>query len=160
MFFSPTVTTLEIAKAPIYSVSFLAISGSSCISPMANIATGAAINTGVILFEKNWKVFVSGCDETFRVIDAESGKQLYYLPLGAYTGASAAVRDDKVYVGTFGNEVLGIDLGCRTSVVFIPRDVSCLWDKWTSFEVPARPKALLTMIDKARRVRMKPSWSG
>jgi len=55
-------------------------------------------------------VYISGCDETFRAIDATSGKQTYELPLGAYTGASAAIRGDHAYAGTFGNEVLGIDL--------------------------------------------------
>jgi outer membrane protein assembly factor BamB len=61
------------------------------------------------------KVYISGCDETFRAIDAATGKQVFALPLGAYTGASAAVRDDQAFVGTFGNEVLGIDL--KRSVV-------------------------------------------
>jgi eukaryotic-like serine/threonine-protein kinase len=56
------------------------------------------------------RVYISGCDETFRAIDAASGKQIYELPLGAYTGASAALKDDHAYAGTFGNEVLGIDL--------------------------------------------------
>jgi|WetSurSiteA1Bulk_404760.scaffolds.fasta_scaffold05603_2 eukaryotic-like serine/threonine-protein kinase len=58
-------------------------------------------------------VYVSGCDETFRAIDALSGKQTFALQLGAYAGASAALRDDHAYVGTFGNEVLGIDLRKR-----------------------------------------------
>jgi outer membrane protein assembly factor BamB len=60
-------------------------------------------------------VYISGCDETFRAIDAGSGKQVYELPLGAYAGASAAVRDAGAYVGTFGNEVLGIDLVRRAT---------------------------------------------
>ncbi len=55
-------------------------------------------------------VYISGCDENFRAIEASSGKQLFAIPLGAYTGASAVVRDDQAYVGTFGNEVLGLDL--------------------------------------------------
>ena len=61
------------------------------------------------------KVYISGCDENLRAIDAATGKQLYALPLGSYTGASAAVRDDHAYVGTFGNEVLGIDLKQRVA---------------------------------------------
>ena len=40
------------------------------------------------------RVFISGCDENFRALDAASGKQLFALPLGAYTGASAAIRGD------------------------------------------------------------------
>jgi eukaryotic-like serine/threonine-protein kinase len=59
------------------------------------------------------RVFISGCDETFRAIDAETGRQLFEIPLGAYTGASAAIRDEQAYVGTFANEVLNIDLKRR-----------------------------------------------
>jgi len=55
-------------------------------------------------------VYISGCDETFRAIDALTGKQRFAVPMGAYSGASAAVRGDRAYVGTFGNDVLGIDL--------------------------------------------------
>ncbi len=60
------------------------------------------------------RVYVSGCDETFRAISTSAGKQLYALPLGAYSGASAAVRDANAYVGTFANEVLAIDLQERS----------------------------------------------
>jgi len=62
------------------------------------------------------RVYISGCDENLRVIEAATGKQLFALPLGAYTGASAAVRDEQAYVGTFGNEVLGIDLKQRIAL--------------------------------------------
>jgi outer membrane protein assembly factor BamB len=58
-------------------------------------------------------VYISGCDENFRALEAATGKQLYALPLGAYAGASAAVRDDRAYVGTFGNEVICLDLKKR-----------------------------------------------
>jgi outer membrane protein assembly factor BamB len=56
------------------------------------------------------KVFISGCDENFRAINATTGKQLFAVPLGGYAGASAAMRDEYSCVGTFSNEVLGIDL--------------------------------------------------
>jgi eukaryotic-like serine/threonine-protein kinase len=59
------------------------------------------------------RVYISGCDENFRAIDAATGTQMFALPLGAYTGASAAIRNDQAFVGTFGNEVLGIDLKRR-----------------------------------------------
>jgi outer membrane protein assembly factor BamB len=55
-------------------------------------------------------VFLSGCDEIFRSLDIETGKQVHQLLLNSYTGASPAVMDGQVYVGTFGNEVLGIGL--------------------------------------------------
>jgi outer membrane protein assembly factor BamB len=50
-----------------------------------------------------------------RAIDATTGKQIFALPLGSYTGASAAVRDNHAYVGTFGNEVLAIDIRSRSA---------------------------------------------
>ena len=58
-------------------------------------------------------VYVAGCDEQLRAIDAATGRQRYAVPLGAYAGASAAIRDGHAYVGTFGNEVLAIDLARR-----------------------------------------------
>ncbi len=60
-------------------------------------------------------VYISGCDETFRAINAATGKQVYALELGSYTGASAAIREDRAYVGTFGNEVLCLDLVRRAT---------------------------------------------
>jgi outer membrane protein assembly factor BamB len=59
------------------------------------------------------RTFVTGCDEVFRALDLDTGQELFSVPLGAYTGASPAVRDDAVYVGTFGNEVVRLDLGRR-----------------------------------------------
>lgn len=49
-------------------------------------------------------------------------------------------------------ELWGVDVGCRTSIMYSPHDLSCLWDKWTSFKVPDRPGSLVSMIDKATRV--------
>jgi eukaryotic-like serine/threonine-protein kinase len=58
-------------------------------------------------------VLVAGCDERLRAVDALTGKERYAVPLGAYAGASAAVRDGQAYVGTFGNEVVAVDLARR-----------------------------------------------
>ncbi len=49
-------------------------------------------------------------------------------------------------------ELWGVDVGCRTSIIYSPHDISCLWDKWTGYDIPTRPKELLTMIGKATRV--------
>jgi eukaryotic-like serine/threonine-protein kinase len=59
------------------------------------------------------RVYISGCDETFRAIDALSGKQVFSVQLGAYTGASAAIQGNHAYVGTFGNEVLCLNIQQR-----------------------------------------------
>jgi outer membrane protein assembly factor BamB len=58
-------------------------------------------------------VFVSGCDEQLRGIDVATGKERLSVPMQNYSGASAAVIGSDAYVGTFGNEVLGIDLARR-----------------------------------------------
>ena len=63
-------------------------------------------------------VYISGCDETFRAIDTATGKQRFSVPLGAYAGASAAIFQNNAYVGTFGNEVLDLDL-LKNSVQWI-----------------------------------------
>ncbi|MFN0051493.1 MAG: DUF4159 domain-containing protein [Planctomycetales bacterium] len=54
--------------------------------------------------------------------------------------------------GTPAVELWGVDVGCRTSIIYAPDDLGCLWDKWTSFDIPGRPQTLLTMVDKAMRV--------
>jgi len=43
-------------------------------------------------------------------------------------------------------EVLGIDTACRTSVIFLPRDVSCLWEQADVPTLSARAFALGTNI--------------
>jgi hypothetical protein len=53
--------------------------------------------------------------------------------------------------GTPTVEYWGVDVGCRTSIIYSPEDLSCLWDKWTGFEVFARPPALSAMIARATR---------
>ncbi|MBI3862688.1 MAG: DUF4159 domain-containing protein [Planctomycetia bacterium] len=48
-------------------------------------------------------------------------------------------------------EMWGVDVGCRTSIMYSPYDLACLWDKWTSFKVPGRPQQIVSMIDKATK---------
>ena len=49
-------------------------------------------------------------------------------------------------------ELLGVDFGCRTAIMYSPDDLSCLWDKWARLDPPGRPVQLKTMITKANRV--------
>lgn len=65
-------------------------------------------------------VIVTGCDSYLRVINIDDGKQVQQVELGAYVGASPAILDSnqnpktnsevRAYCGTYGNEVLGVDL--------------------------------------------------
>lgn len=49
-------------------------------------------------------------------------------------------------------ELWGVDVGCRTSIIYSPHDFSCLWDKWTPFPTPKRSPQLTLMITKAVQV--------
>ena len=53
-------------------------------------------------------------------------------------------------------ELYGIDVGCRTSIIFSPDDLSCLWDKWVRNSLPGRDKAadlnLRTQVARATRI--------
>jgi len=51
----------------------------------------------------------AGCDESMHVISAEDGSQVRGIDMGSVSGASAAVRGDRVYVGTYGNQVVAIN---------------------------------------------------
>lgn len=53
---------------------------------------------------------VTGCDSYLRVLNIDDGTQIRQVNLGAYVGASAAVSGDHVYCGTYGNEILGVNL--------------------------------------------------
>ena len=55
------------------------------------------------------KTFISGCDSQLRVIDIEQGKEISSVYIEAQTGASPAVYGDELYVGHFGNQLLGIN---------------------------------------------------
>lgn len=65
-------------------------------------------------------VIVTGCDSYLRVINIADGTQTQQVNLGAYVGASPAILDSnqdqktnpevRAYCGTYGNEVLGVNL--------------------------------------------------
>ena len=55
-------------------------------------------------------VLVAGCDGYLRIINVHDGVERKKIELGDYVGASAAVLKDRAYVGTFGSQILGIDL--------------------------------------------------
>ena len=56
------------------------------------------------------KVLVAGCDGLLRVIDAQSGGELDRIDLGSYAAASPAVQGRLVFLGTFGDEFVALDL--------------------------------------------------
>ena len=46
------------------------------------------------------RTFVGGCDSKLHIIDVDSGKEVTAVDLGGQTGATAAVADDQVFIGT------------------------------------------------------------
>src|SRR5262249_4858755 len=56
------------------------------------------------------RTFAAGCDSTLHVLDVANGKQLAEVKLDGQVGASAAVRDSRLYLGTMSNQVIAVDL--------------------------------------------------
>ena len=65
----------------------------------------------------NGVAIVTGCDSYLRLINLDNGQEQKRIELGDYIAASPATLNHRVYAGTFGNRVLGIDL----------RDAKILW---------------------------------
>ncbi|HLJ11867.1 MAG TPA: DUF4159 domain-containing protein, partial [Planctomycetaceae bacterium] len=107
---------------------------------------------GFILADNNCKsaLFDEGFRDLIRQMYPPSEAQLKKLTADHPVFRSEfKLLDDK---GEPLAELWGVDVGCRTSIMYSPNDLSCLWDKWTSFQIPGRSQELLTMIDKATRV--------
>jgi outer membrane protein assembly factor BamB len=58
----------------------------------------------------NGIAYVGGCDEVFHGVRLVDGKEVLRFPAGGYTGASAALVAQRVYFGTFSNDVAAADL--------------------------------------------------
>ena len=72
------------------------------------IATDGYIHSTPVVYDGI--VAVAGCDGYLRLLDLIDGTERQRLAMGTYVASSTAVRSGRAYVGTFGNEVLGIDL--------------------------------------------------
>ena len=55
-------------------------------------------------------IYVTGCDSVFRGIRLSDGTEALQFDSGAYTAATPALVDGIAYYGTFGNDVLAVDL--------------------------------------------------
>lgn len=49
-------------------------------------------------------------------------------------------------------ELFGVDSGCRTTIIYSPEDLSCLWDKWAPYARENQPQSLKVMITRATRI--------
>lgn len=55
------------------------------------------------------RIFVAGCDGFLHVVDSRDGKSVRKIALDSPTGSTPALRGDRVYFGTEGNEFLAVD---------------------------------------------------
>lgn len=46
----------------------------------------------------------------------------------------------------------GVDFGCRTSIIYSPEDLACLWDYWAKVDPPNRNVQLKTKIIRATQI--------
>lgn len=53
---------------------------------------------------------VTGCDGYLRIINIDDGSEAQSVNLGTYVAASPAIKQDHVYCGTYGNEILSVSL--------------------------------------------------
>jgi outer membrane protein assembly factor BamB len=77
----------------------------------------------------NGRVMLAGCDSLLHAINVSDGSEAFTVPIDGPTGATAAMRDDRVYFGTEGGTFYGIDV--RTTGGQVP---AVLW----SFRDPRR----------------------
>lgn len=49
-------------------------------------------------------------------------------------------------------ELYGVDFGCRTSIIYSPEDLGCLWQKWMRHEPRTRHQGLSQRIIRATRI--------
>ena len=54
--------------------------------------------------------FFTGCDAQLRAIDVEKGEEKFAVDMGALSGGSPALVDDKLVIGTDGGRVICVDL--------------------------------------------------
>lgn len=51
-----------------------------------------------------------------------------------------------------GVTLLGVDFGCRTSIIYSPEDLACLWDYWAKVDPPKRNIQLKAKIIRATQI--------
>ena len=51
-----------------------------------------------------------------------------------------------------GVKLMGVDFGCRTTVIYSPEDLGCLWDYWARQEPPRRNPQLKAKIIRATQI--------
>jgi outer membrane protein assembly factor BamB len=83
------------------------------------VETGSYVYATPALATVNGKTAAlsAGCDGLLRAVSVADGSELSTIEMGAYVGASPAVGGGRVFVGTFDNQFLALDLA-REEVVW------------------------------------------
>ena len=76
--------------------------------------TGGPINSTPAI-EGN-RTAVTGCDEILRVVNLDTRREDFQLEMKSYTAASPVLDKGKLFVGTFANEVIAVDLFARKPI--------------------------------------------
>ena len=98
---------------------------------------------------------VAGCDkEAFDTGMREFVSRIYPNGEGELTRLAA---DHPIYQSEYlldpeTVELWGVEVGCRTAIVYSPDDLGCLWDMWLPYNPPGRSPKLIGMITQKMRV--------
>ncbi len=84
------------------------------------VPTDGPVHATVVV--RDGVVYSTGCDGFLRALRIEDGTEVFSFDAGAYTGASPALEGDRLYFGTFANEVLAVDISERRAIwQYLPR---------------------------------------
>ena len=67
-------------------------------------------------------------------------------------GSDHPVFRSEYLLNADGIELWGVDFGCRTSIIYSPDDIGCLWQKWQRHDPPKRNKDLTQRVIRGTRI--------
>ncbi len=111
------------------------------------------IDQGGFLFAVNTcggQEFDQGIRELIKRIFPEPDLKLEKLP-----PTHDVYRSENIFEQSAGApvpELWGVDIGCRTAVIYSPEDHACRWDKWMRLDPPGRLVSVKTQIGRSMRL--------
>lgn len=108
------------------------------------------INQGGFLFAVNTcggQAFDDGLRDLVRRMFPEGSFSLERLP-----PTHDVYRSENLFSAADGApvpELWGVDVGCRTAIIYSPDDHACRWNKWMRFDPPQRQTAVKTQIRRS-----------
>ncbi len=92
-----------------------------------------------------------GFDQGFREIVSRMFPQRD-ASLQPLTPDHAVFRSEYNIRDVEGVKLWGVDFGCRTSIIYSPDDIGCLWQKWMKHEPKERHSVLSARVSRAMKV--------